>query len=216
LVVPEETTVLVSRPAKNCNAHLRRLCPLYNLNSFKMHYKKNEAGNLLPMTVTEGVIVNVIPNADFEFLMSTKEVANGYGVTDYAIRQNKVSLSSELVEGKHFVFAVSIPHGELPSALKTAHNAVLWTKRGIVRLGFAMRSERAKLFRDWAEELIIKLDEQRDLFGEIHRPLKQLTAPRKHNRLTQERLVSILAEVCKIENNELRLSISTKLMGGQA
>ncbi len=181
-----------------------------------MNYKKNEACNLLPITVTEGLTVNVIPIKEYEYLMSTKEVANGYGVTHYAILKNKLGLAGELIEGKHFVTAITISNSELPKQLRCAHNAVLWTKRGIVRLGFAMRSERAKLFRDWAEELIIKLDEQRDLFGEVHTPLKQLSAPRKHNRLTQERLVSILADVCKIENSALRLSISTKLMGGQA
>lgn len=178
-----------------------------------MNYKKNEAGNLLPMTVTEGVTVNVIPIKKYDYLMTTKEVANGYGVTDYAIRQNKVSLGSELVEGKHFVLAVSIPHGELPIALKTAHNAVLWTKRGIVRLGFAMRSERAKLFRDWAEDLIIKLDEQRDLFNEVVKT-KQLPAKRNHNRLTPDRLLSIMQDVCRIEDSKLRISISDKLMNG--
>lgn len=173
---------------------------------------EKQAGILLPMTVTEGVSVHVLPNEQHEFLMTTKEVANGYCVTEYAIRQNKVSLGLELTEGKHYVLAVSIPHGELPSALKTAHNAVLWTKRGIVRLGFAMRSERAKLFRDWAEELIIRIDQQRNLLGSIPVQPKQLPAKRKHNRLTQERMISILADVCKIEDKDLRLSISQKLM----
>jgi uncharacterized beta-barrel protein YwiB (DUF1934 family) len=114
--------------------------------------------------------------------MTTKEVANGYGVTEYAIRQNKVSLDSELIAGKHFVMAVRIPHGELPSALKTAHNAVLWTKRGVVRLGFAMRSDRARLFRDWAEELVInklesKHTEQLTTFGQLSERLEK-----KYNR----------------------------------
>lgn len=213
MVVLKETTVLVSRPAKNCNAHLRRLCPLYNLNSFKMHYKKNEASNLLPITVTEGLTVNVIPIKDYDYLMTTKEVANGYGVTQYAILKNKLALATELIEGKHYVTAITISNSELPKQLRCAHNAVLWTKRGIVRLGFAMRSERAKLFRDWAEELIIKIDEQTDLFGSVVKPFAQLPSKRKHNRLTQDRLVSILADVCKIENSQLRLSISNKLMG---
>ena len=176
-----------------------------------MTQKKNEAGNLLPITVAQGVTVNVLPNEQYEYLMTTKEVAKGYGVTDYAIRQNKVSLSSELIEGKHYVIAVSIPHGELPKKLKCAHNAIMWTKRGIVRLGFAMRSERAKLFRDWAEELIINYEEQKDLFSQ---PItKQLPAKRNHNRITQERMVDLLADVCRIEDKELRLSISNKLMG---
>ncbi len=173
---------------------------------------KNSNGTLVPMTVTDGITVKVLPNPQHEYLMTTKEVANGYGVSEYAIRQNKVSLSNELIEGKHFVLAVSIPHGDLPSALKCAHNAVLWTKRGIVRLGFAMRGERAKLFRDWAEELIISLTEP------ISVPVKSALPPapkRNHNRLTQERLIGILVDVCRIEDRELRLSLTDKLMEGQ-
>jgi len=79
-------------------------------------------------------------------------------------------------------------------------------------LGFFIKSERAKLFRDWAEELIIKLEEQRDLFNEPIAPYR-LPAKRNHNRITQDRLVDLLADVCQIEDKELRMSITNKLMG---
>lgn len=182
-----------------------------------MQNQKNEAGTLLPMTVTEGVTVNVLPYEQYEYLMTTKEVANGYGVSEYAIRKNKLSLGSELTEGKHFITAVTIGNGEMHTALNLPHNAVLWTKRGIVRLGFAMRSERARLFRDWAEELIIRVDEQRDLFNQPVSTAKRL-APRKTNanRLTPARMVDILADVCLIEDKALRVRLTEKLMGGHA
>ena len=128
---------------------------------------KNEK-KAISLAVTEGLTVTILPNSDHEFIMTTQEVANGYGTTDYVIRRSKLDHSQELIEGKHFVTAVSFSHGEIATALKAAnipHNAVLWTKRGIVRLGFFIKSERAKLFSDWAEELIIKVDEQKDLFG---------------------------------------------------
>ena len=165
------------------------------------------------MTVTEGITVNVLPNTQYEYLMTTREVANGYGVTDYAIRQNKASLGSELVEGKHYVIAVSIPHGELPAQLRCAHNAILWTRRGIVRLGFAMRSERAKLFRDWAEELIVKVDELAQQ-GVTLAPQKALPKRRNHNRLTSERLIRLLTLTHRIKDADLRKEIVEQLMGG--
>ena len=172
-----------------------------------MTCKKNEA-QTVSLQVMEGLSVTVLPNQDFEFLMSTKELAIGYGSTEYAIRQNKSSNPTDFVEGKHFVKGVSISH--------TQPHQIFWTKRGIVRLGFFIKSERAKLFRDWAEELIIQLDEQRDLFNQPVRQ-KELAGSRKHNRLTQERMISILADVCRIDDRELRLSITNKLMkGGQA
>ncbi len=180
---------------------------------FNMTHKKNETMGM-NITVTEGLSVTIFPNTDHEFLMTTKQVAHGYGTSDYVIRRSKSDHSYELIEGKHFVTAVSFSHGEIATALKAAnipHNAVLWTKRGIVRLGFFIKSERAKLFRDWAEELIIKVDEQKDLFGIA--PQRKLPSKRNHNRLTQERLVSILADVCRIEDGELRIRITDKLIG---
>lgn len=161
------------------------------------------------MTVTEGVTVNILPNSDHEFLMTSKEVAHGYGCSDYVIRMTKLRHSDELIEGKHFVTAVTICNSDLPSALRCAHNAILWTKRGIVRLGFFIKSERAKLFRDWAEELVIERTMQ-----PTHVPVRALPQPRKHNRLTSERLLSIMADVARIDDREVRLSIANKLMMG--
>ena len=174
-----------------------------------MTAKKNSAGILLPMTVTEGVTVNVMPNQAHEYLMTTREVAHGYGTTKDVIQQAFYRKSAELIEGKHFMKGVDIM--STPSMQPTA---ILWTKRGIVRLGFFIKSERARLFRDWAEELIISISEQPNLFS-VAAPPKQLHEKRKHNRLTQERLADILAEVCRIENHEIRMSITDKLMGGR-
>lgn len=172
---------------------------------------KNAAGSLLPKTVTEGVVVNILPNEQYEFLMTTAEVAKGYGTSKYVMWQSKIRHADELIEGKHFVSALTFCKGES----KIPHNAILWTKRGIVRLGFFIKSERAKLFRDWAEELIIRVDEQRDLFGEpIQAMVKALPTKRNHNRLTQDRLISILSDVCRIENSELRNRLVNKLTGG--
>lgn len=141
--------------------------------------------------------------------MTTKEVANGYGISEYAIRVSKMRHENELIEGKHFVIAEKVAVTKCNGDLKIPHNAVLWTKRGIVRLGFFIKSERAKLFRDWAEELIIKVDEQKDLFGKVVVP--KALPKRKHNRLTPTRMVEILADVAKIEDRNLRLSLIQKL-----
>mgnify|MGYP003608678467 CR=1 FL=1 len=42
-------------------------------------------------------------------------------------------------------------------------------------------------------------------------PVLQLKKPRNHNRLTQERMISILSDVAKIEDKGLRLSLISKL-----
>ncbi|MBU2923035.1 hypothetical protein KO504_16925 [Winogradskyella psychrotolerans] len=170
-----------------------------------MRTEKN-AGKL-NMQVTEGLAVAVYPNHEHEFLLPTKEVALGYGSSAYSIRMAKKRHSDELIEGKHFLSNVTICHG----ASKGSSRATMWTKRGIVRLGFFIKSERAKLFRDWAEDLIIKVDEHKDLFGQIASTPPKLPQKRNHNRLTQARLVDLMADVVRIENADLRLSITKKL-----
>lgn len=174
----------------------------------------HQAGNLLPLTVTEGVMVNVLPNAQHEFLLSTKEAAHGYGTSAYAVRKAFFRHPDEFIEGKHFLKGGT----KCPTPANAQPHQVFWTKRGIVRLGFFIKSERAKLFRDWAEDLILCLDAQRDLFEEVVPTVKPLALPskRKHNRLTSERLLSIMSDVCRIEDAELRIRISEKLKGGAA
>lgn len=174
----------------------------------------HQAGNLLPIAVTEGLTVNVLPNAQHEFLMTTKEVANGYGTSAYAVRQAYFRHPDEFIEEKHFLKGITKCH----TLANAQPHQVFWTKRGIVRLGFFIKSERAKLFRDWAEDLILCLDAQRDLLGEPVPTVKLLALPskRKHNRLTSERLLSIMSDVCRIADAELRIRISEKLKGGAA
>ena len=165
------------------------------------------------MTVTEGVTVNVLPNEQHEYLMTRTEVANGYGASKYSILQALHNHPDELIEGKHYVLGGNIL---LPPSTKglIQPNSILFTKRGIVRLGFFIKSERAKLFRDWAEELIIRIDEHRERIAVIRPKQPPVVRKTRANRLTHERLVDILADVCKIDDKALRLSITNKLMGG--
>ena len=66
------------------------------------------------------------------------------------------------------------------------------------------------MFRDWAEELVITIDERRDLFGEVI-PAAEKVKQRAHNRLTKDRLVDILSDVAKIDDKAIRLSLVEKL-----
>lgn len=165
-----------------------------------------EKAGKLQMQVTDGLQVAVYPNHQHEFLLPTKEVALGYDASPYSIRMAKKRHSEELIEGKHFLSNVTFCYGA-----KGSSRGTMWTKRGIVRLGFFIKSERAKLFRDWAEDLIIKVDEHKDLFGQITSKPLALPQKRNHNRLTQSRLVDLMADVVRIENSEVRLSITKKL-----
>lgn len=156
-------------------------------------------------TVAENLIVMVEPNKEHEFLMKTAEVAKGYGINANTLRGHKHEHQDELIEGKHYITSVG-----KTNAFGNQSIATLWTKRGIVRLGFFIKSERAKLFRDWAEDLVIFVSDQAEKAQQLS--IWPEPEKRKHNRLTQERLVDLLADVSKIEDKELRLSIVDKLI----
>lgn len=89
--------------------------------------------------------LKVVESIEHTFLMATKDVASGYGVTEKTIRDHKLRQSDELIEGKHFIIDYS--YNNTPKTY--------WTKRGIVRLGFFIKSQKAKAFRDWAEDYVI-------------------------------------------------------------
>ncbi len=103
---------------------------------------------VMSLHVTDGLTVTIRPDSSHEFLMPTKEVAKGYGVQETTIRRQLQNHKQEFVEGKHFINGV-----QLLNAAKMPYK--LFTKRGIVRLGFFIKSKNAMLFRDWAEDLII-------------------------------------------------------------
>ncbi|WP_456390260.1 hypothetical protein [Hydrogenimonas sp.] len=102
-----------------------------------------------PIVVTfEEITLHPAPHPEHDFLLDSKEVAKGYGATLSVITKTKTRHADELVEGKHWLrLDVETAGGR--------QKIIHWTKRGIVRLGFFIRSERAKRFRDWAEDLIV-------------------------------------------------------------
>jgi len=94
-----------------------------------------------------------------EFLLTNKEVALGYGITTQNIKVTKDRHQDELIEGKHWVKKVIQTNG---GRQKVIH----WTKRGIIRLGFFIKSQRARKFRDFIEDLTLKeLDKRLSIYA---------------------------------------------------
>jgi hypothetical protein len=111
---------------------------------------ENNQQQVLIETQFQSLTIQVRPDETHEWLMETKLVAEGYGVSESTIREHKRKKSDELIENKHFT-SVSITDARGLRRVNT-----FWTKRGVIRLGFFIKSERARLFRDWAEDLIIR------------------------------------------------------------
>jgi len=103
--------------------------------------------SLLPILQIDDDSVAVTPATQHEFTLSSKEVARGFGVSPEVIRSHKANHADELIEGKHWIAVDNFNGG--------ADTKTLWTKRGVIRLGFFIRSERAKRFRDAAEDLVL-------------------------------------------------------------
>ena len=103
------------------------------------------ATQIIPQIKFEDVELHPVVNPQFDFLLTNKEVAKGYGISESTLRSNKNNHSDELVEGKHYIIDRS--YRNTPK--------VMWTKRGIIRLGFFIKSERAKKFRDFIEDLTL-------------------------------------------------------------
>lgn len=104
------------------------------------------------LNVADDLAVTLLPDPNHEFLMTSKEVASGYGVTESLLRSHSSANKNDFLEGKHFFKAVQILD-TLPQNMQP--HLKLWTKRGVVRFGFFIKTHRARMFRDWAEDLII-------------------------------------------------------------
>jgi hypothetical protein len=90
--------------------------------------------------------LTVFANPNAEWTMPSAIVARGYGVSPEVIRGHKANHDDELLEGKHWI---TVQNSNGGSAL------TWWTKRGVIRLGMFIRSDRAKKFRDFCEDLVI-------------------------------------------------------------
>lgn len=164
-----------------------------------MTVTKNQ--QLMKLQVTDGLTVAVLQHQAHEFVMPTKDVALGYGVSSGTIRNHQLSHSEDLQYGRHYLKGVDLVN-TLPNSQP---HAVYWTKAGIIRLGFIIQSKRGVIFRNWAESVILQA-----ITPQLPANLPTVKK-RNHNRLTQERMISIMVDIAKIEDKILRLSLISKL-----
>ena len=103
----------------------------------------------VPQIHIDGDVIPVIPDDVHEWTLPTNLVSQGFGVQQSTIRKHKHEHDDELLKDKHWVVTIrNTPGGP--------QEATYWTKRGVIRLGFFIRSDRAKKFRDLAEDLVLR------------------------------------------------------------
>ncbi|MDX4061682.1 hypothetical protein Q6A90_04810 [Aliarcobacter skirrowii] len=109
----------------------------------------------MSLIIFEDVEIEIIEDSKFVFTQTTNEVAKAYfgepktvqqaELFAKQIRQTRLNNKQEFIENKHFFYIYDNKN----------RKTIIWTKNGIVRLGFYIKSERAKKFRDWAEDYIV-------------------------------------------------------------
>ena len=114
---------------------------------------------LITVEISDEVAVEVRPDVEHEWLISTADVAEGYGLSASGVRSAKSKYADELEEGKHFL-SVSNADAQKMTGNSKARSVTMWTKKGVIRLGFLIKTPLAKQFRDWAEDFIIAKSEE--------------------------------------------------------
>ncbi len=92
----------------------------------------------------DDLYLDIYQDQEHEWLLESYLVAKGYGVTANIISNHKKRNEEELIEGIHWLGSQIVKSGQ-------RRNVIFWTKRGVIRLGFFIKSARARLFRDWTE-----------------------------------------------------------------
>jgi hypothetical protein len=114
----------------------------------------------------QDINLEVVPDKAHEWLLDSAMVAEGYGITESALRKQKSRNQEDLIDGKHWV-------GQNVPTSSGVQNKTFWTKKGVIRLGFFVKSEKAKQFRDWAEDLILKV---------LERPVDKIESLEAHTK----------------------------------
>ena len=167
----------------------------------------NVTNEISTLNVSADLSVSVLASSDYGFLMTTNDVAKGYGISRDTVHAHKSRNSNEFVEGVHFV--KGLENCKTLGLKNSQPNQIYWTKVGVIRLGFFISSERAKVFRDWAEQVVLEYVQHKAVAPTVKLP--QIRR-HNHNRLNKDRLVEILGLVALVEDKEVRTALVKKLM----
>lgn len=163
----------------------------------------------------ENIQLEVRPDETHEWLLESAAVAEGYGVGVDAIYAHLKRNSTEFTEGKHYVRSrqfVGIAEKEV----------IAWTKKGVIRLGFFIKSEQARRFRDWAEDLILaamqrkplsNLDVMQMWIDEQRVNEQRLNAIESQQSQLLETMTTVAAKVAAVNDEFFTLAGYYQLMG---
>lgn len=94
-----------------------------------------------------------------------RQVAEGFGVTQEAVRKQRTQGATEYIEGVHYYYKDMYHDGKggliesmdkSGGGSRNTQKMVFWTKKGIITLGFKLnKTPQTIAFRDWASDYIL-------------------------------------------------------------
>ncbi|WP_148822333.1 phage antirepressor KilAC domain-containing protein [Campylobacter concisus] len=97
--------------------------------------------------------------------LSDRQVAEGFGVTQEAIRKQRTQGATEYIEGVHYYYKDMYNDGkggvydtppDKSGGVSNSQKMVFWTKKGVITLGFKLtETPQTIAFRDWASDFIL-------------------------------------------------------------
>ncbi len=97
--------------------------------------------------------------------LSDRQVAEGFGVTQEAVRKQRTQGATEYIEGVHFYYKDMYNDGkggvydtppDKSGGVSNSQKMVFWTKKGVITLGFKLtETPQTIAFRDWASDFIL-------------------------------------------------------------
>lgn len=180
--------------------------------------RKNNKDRTLSIAVTNDLFVKVIPDARHYFLMTTNQVTVAYQISYDNAKKIMADYDSEFIEGVHFIrggapIGGTVKTGGAIQPDKAKSSQIFWTKAGVIRLGFFIKSQNDKLIREWADRLILSVERPPSLYNSATIQIQEKVAETPHNPLTLKNIMSIIADVCEIQDEALKARILSKLTG---
>ncbi len=154
----------------------------------------------IQLQVTEDLSVMVIPSSLYEFMIPTEDVARGYGVSPNTVRFHKHNNTDEIIEGTHFLKGT----GKTNTLKNAQPHQIFWTKAGIIRLGFFIKSQKAKQFRNWTEKLILSVAAKAEEQQRIQQPRPMAYLAKNNHDLANDFTNLMLRELLKVESRTVR------------
>lgn len=151
------------------------------------------------LQITEGLTVTVYLNSNYEFLISTKELAKAYGrpsVKIFDARERAIK-KDMLIAGKHYLTSKMCSN----LGLNIDERSIMWTLEGFFEIGNFLKVGNL--------DAIEKLKELYSIESEF------LSYSENNTILSKETVNALLLEINKISDNNLRMNIANLLMGGR-